>query len=268
MGHLSQGNVESNGVKIHFNRAGVVGKPPLLLVHGFTDSGLCWSRTVKALEGDFDIVMLDSRNHGQSGAGEAGVGELAADIAAVVTVLGFDRSFVLGHSVGASVAAGFAANYPGLISRLILEDPPWTKARPEDEAILIKRQKGFREYVSSMKQKTESEIIAVGKSLHTTWHDDEFPAWAESKKQVLPEAMDRLDRGDWTELVPKIECPTLLIYAENDNGFDGIVTEATARRVEGLNGLIRTHYVKGAGHNLRREQFGSFIAAVREFLTE
>lgn len=270
MDHLPDGNIVSNGVKIHFSRAGVVGKPPLVLVHGFTDNGLCWSRTRMALERDFDIVMVDSRNHGQSGPGEAGIGELAADLAAVVTALGFDRCFVLGHSVGASIATGFAGNYPRLVSRLILEDPPWTKALPDDEddAVLMARRKGFRKYVTSMKQKTESEIMAYGKSLHTTWHEDEFPAWAESKKQVLPEAMDLLDTGDWTELVPKIACPALLLYADNDDGFDGMVTEAMAGRVEGLNANIKVHHVKGAGHNLRREQFGSFIAAVREFLAE
>ena len=270
MDHLPDGNIVSNGVKIHFSRAGVVGKPPLVLVHGFTDNGLCWSRTRMALERDFDIVMVDSRNHGQSGPGEAGIGELAADLAAVVTALGFDRCFVLGHSVGASIATGFAGNYPRLVSRLILEDPPWTKALPDDEddAVLMARRKGFRKYVTSMKQKTESEIMAYGKSLHTTWHEDEFPAWASQKSRfcLRPWTFWTLATGlNWYR---RSQCPALLLYADNDDGFDGMVTEAMAGRVEGLNANIKVHHVKGAGHNLRREQFGSFIAAVREFLAE
>jgi N-formylmaleamate deformylase len=78
--------------------------------------------------------------------------------------------------------------------------------------------------------------------------------------------MDRLDLGDWIDQVPKIECPAVLIYGDNDGGFDGIVTPETALKVETMNGNIRAHHVDHAGHNLRREQFEPFISIVRKFL--
>ena len=78
-----QGDISSNGIRIHYYRTGGVDKPPLILAHGFTDNGLCWTRTAEALMSEFDVVMVDARNHGLSGAGPADVGSLAADLAIV-----------------------------------------------------------------------------------------------------------------------------------------------------------------------------------------
>ena len=119
-----QRDISSNGIRIHYYRTGGVDKPPLILAHGFTDNGLCWTRTAEALMSEFDVVMVDARNHGLSGAGPADVGSLAADLAALVAQLELGVVSALGHSVGASVVATFA-DYPDLVARLVLEDPPW-----------------------------------------------------------------------------------------------------------------------------------------------
>lgn len=70
----------------------------------------------------------------------------------------------------------------------------------------------------------------------------------------------------YVEQVPRIQCPTLLITAEN-----GIVSEATAKNATKLwtsKSLFRSVRIKGAGHNIRRERFDEFIAALTRFLEE
>ena len=62
------GDISSDGIRIHYYLTGGVDQSPLLLAHGFTDNGLCWTRTADALMSDFDVVMVDARNHGFSGA--------------------------------------------------------------------------------------------------------------------------------------------------------------------------------------------------------
>ena len=64
-----EGDVLSSGINVHYYRTGIGTKPALLLAHGFTDNGLCWSRTADALSADFDVVMVDARNHGSPGQG-------------------------------------------------------------------------------------------------------------------------------------------------------------------------------------------------------
>ncbi|MAI15856.1 MAG: hypothetical protein CMP94_00535 [Gammaproteobacteria bacterium] len=79
-----QGDIYFSGMRINYYYTDGVDKPSLILVHGFTDNGLCWTRMTEALMSDFDVVMVDARNHGLSGAGSADVGSLAAHLAAVV----------------------------------------------------------------------------------------------------------------------------------------------------------------------------------------
>lgn len=161
--------------------------------------------------------------------------------------------------------AGLAAFYPQLVSRIVLEDPPWTLPRGSlDPEKKIQRSEGFRKFAASLAGQSEEQIVEDGKKLNVTWHDDDFPAWAASKRQVSLDAMGLLDLGDWTDIVPRIQCPAYLIYADSDK--DGIVSASLAKEVERRNSQFSTHHVIGAGHNVRREQFDGFITAVSEFL--
>ncbi|MBV9356972.1 MAG: alpha/beta fold hydrolase, partial [Chloroflexi bacterium] len=76
-----EGDVVANGIKQHYARTGG-DKPVLVLAHGASDSGLCWTRLAQALEGEYDVVMPDARGHGHSDAPESAYGSVdqAADL--------------------------------------------------------------------------------------------------------------------------------------------------------------------------------------------
>ena len=52
------GDIVVNGLTLHYTRTGGA-KPPVVLAHGFSDDGLCWTPVAEALEADFDVVMVD-----------------------------------------------------------------------------------------------------------------------------------------------------------------------------------------------------------------
>lgn len=269
--HWREGDVESAGVNIHYYRTGAGHKPALVLAHGFTDNGLCWFRTAKQLEAEFDVVMVDARNHGKSGQGPAHQRDLADDLAAVIIQLGLAPALVAGHSVGGSVATALAAYHPALVSALVLEDPPWKgphktplQAPPQEASKLEARAQAFRDTVATLALQTHDEIMAAGKRQHPSWHAEEFPPWATSNLQVQAEAMACLVLEDWTELIPLIRCPTLLVHADVDKG--GMVSAQTATAVRALNPLVTTQHITGGGHNLRREAFEGYIDALEPFL--
>jgi pimeloyl-ACP methyl ester carboxylesterase len=267
MKDLSEGDVDSEGVNVHYYRTGSGDKPALILAHGLTDNGLCWTRLAKELEERFDIVMVDARNHGGSGVAKAGRKELAGDMAQVITELGLDQPAAIGHSVGAGVVASLAADHPHLVSRIVLEDPPWFSGQAvDDEAKTRKRRAAFREHMEQMAAMTLTQISDFGKELSPTWADEEFPAWAASKKQVSPEAMDNLDLGHWMETVPRVQCPALLVYADAECG--GIVNQDLVSLVQAENSRIKSHQIADAGHNIRREQFGEYVDVIKRFLDE
>ena len=54
------GTIEVDGARIHYSRTGS-GRAPLVLLHGLTDDGACWSRVAAVVAEDFDLVVPDAR---------------------------------------------------------------------------------------------------------------------------------------------------------------------------------------------------------------
>lgn len=253
------GTVAVTGGELAYHRTGGEG-PVLVLSHGLTDSGLCWSRFAQALAPDFDIIMLDARGHGLSTRiGERRLQSPGEDIGEAVEGLGLVRPIVMGHSVGARATAEYAAAYPDFVSKVILEDPPLLP--PSTEAEAVRRRGRFARQVEQYRAMTDAQITAAGKAASPTWHDDEFPAWTMSKRQVDPDAMPSYP-VPWQQTIAAIAAPTLLILG--DSG--GLVTQEIADEACALNGNITSVLIPGAGHNVRRENLAAVLAAVRSFL--
>jgi pimeloyl-ACP methyl ester carboxylesterase len=265
MAQWQSGDVTANGIKIHYTRTGG-GRTPLVLNHGATDNGLCWTPVAKAFEAEYDVVMPDARGHGFSDAPTEGYGtaERAADLAGLIEALRLDRPFVGGHSMGAGTALRFAADYPGMLRGAILEDPGFRAADAPA------RPGGPRQMVLQHKEKTRDELIAHAREAHPAWGEDELGPWADSKLQVsvnfgnAPRAFP--ERPDFRELLPKVRVPVLLITADPDRG--GIVTPEVAAEAQRLLPSLTVARLSGAGHNVRREQFGRFLEVVHAFLKE
>ena len=260
--------VRANGITLNTYRTGG-DRPPLVLLHGITDNGLCWKRAAQALERDYDLIMIDARGHGRSDAPPSGYSpdDHAADVAGVIRALGLERPALLGHSMGAMNAATVAANYPDLVRGLVMEDPPWQWETPTErqrtEALAE-----WRQGIQEQRSQTREALIAAKRAESPMWDPIEFDAWAESKLQTSPQVVEYITaaRTPWRELVRRIACPTLLIYADADRG--GLVTPAVAEEVRRLLPNGRVVHISGAGHNIRREQFESYLAAVTAFLAE
>ncbi|MGK2947895.1 MAG: alpha/beta fold hydrolase [Acidimicrobiales bacterium] len=87
--------------------------PPLVLVHGITESRHSWDPLVDDLAADHTVVAVDLRGHGASGlAAEYGAEVMASDVAAVVAAEGLADPLVVGHSLGGIVATALAGAHP------------------------------------------------------------------------------------------------------------------------------------------------------------
>jgi pimeloyl-ACP methyl ester carboxylesterase len=116
--HWTQGDVAANGIRQHYYRTGR-NKPPLVLLHGILEGALTWLRTARALEQDYDVVMVDTRGHGDSDGIATGYSQalLAADAAGVICALGLGPVRLLGFSQGAGTAILVAADHPAWCAR-------------------------------------------------------------------------------------------------------------------------------------------------------
>ena len=264
MNQWNEGDVVVGGLPLHFYRTGGTDKPTLLLAHGFSDNGLCWSRVAREMEAKFDLIMVDARNHGQSGRGICSSDDLADDLAAVISGLSAAPTFALGHSMGAGTVAGLAARHPALVTKIALEDPPWAEnPGVEDDATADKRREGFRKFLEGVSDMSDEAILAMCKKQHPDWSDDEFPAWVQSNRQVGSDALAGMKYRDWRDNVAKIQCDTLVIHGDEDRG--GMLKEAVVDRLIQDNDCFSAQHIPGAGHNIRREQFELYMKAVQSF---
>jgi pimeloyl-ACP methyl ester carboxylesterase len=262
------GDVVANGIVVHYYRTGG-DKPPLVLNHGFTDNGLCWTRLALALEGDYDLIMPDARGHGLSDGPEEGYDDdnRAADLAGLIQALNLGRPAVMGHSMGAATTAMAAARYPELVSCIVLEDPAWF-----DESVPRTRPRADFRSIIALGSRPLSEIEAAGRERAPTWHELEIGPWAVAKQQLSPNAVGARRRRlmCWSDVVPQVRCPALLVTGDPQVEASGraIVTPELAGRVAAMNPNFRVVRIEGAGHSIRRMQFEPYVRAVSAFLGE
>jgi len=262
------GEVGANGLRLRYYRTGVDG-PPVVLAHGITDSGLCWPRVAEALADGYRVITCDARGHGRSESphGPYTQADQADDLAGLVRALGLVGPILMGHSMGADTTATAVARHPNLASAIVLEDPPWRDEPPAAPQTLT----SYRERLETYRSMTRDQLIAYGKERNPNWHDAEWEPWADAKLAVSPAMIERLQwsPSPWRETCPKITCPTLLVIAEagdRPDGLGAIVTEEVAAEALALMPRAQVARISGAGHNIRREAFHDYIAAVRTFL--
>lgn len=270
MSQWSEGDVVANAIRIHYHRTGG-DKPPLVLSHGATDSGLCWSRLARALESDYDVIMPDARGHGQSEDPSDGYAsdKRAADLAGFIEALKLEKPAVGGHSMGAQTTFYLLATYPGLARAAILEDPVFRPRNDQQtEAERRARAEQMRRSMDERKALSRDEIIARGRTQNPTWAAEEFGPWADAKLQLKPSfgAPRAPETLTWWEALAKITTPILLVTGDPERG--AIVTPEVAQEAARVAPNLEVVRLAGAGHNIRRERFEGFVEAVRAFLAK
>ncbi len=266
----ASGMVIANGVNLNYYRTGG-SKPPMVLLHGVTDDGLCFSPIAYVLAENYDVIMVDMRGHGKSEAPETGytLTVMAGEVAALIKELKLEKPIIMGHSMGAITTLTLAGLYPDVARAIVLEDPPpfWMikktdKSEPPSPNMLAL-------WIASNKRKTKEELFTEVRTGNPGWAEAELEPWVNSKLRYSPRIvemvqMDDLPEMDFESLVKNVTCPVLMLTADTQKG--AIVTEKDAAALnQGIPQLEVVH-IDGAGHSIRRDQFGRFMQAVQTFL--
>ena len=119
-------NVEANGLRFHVAEEG--DGVPVLLLHGFPDTGDVWRHQLPALAGaGFRAIAPDLRGRGRSDRPEGveayALPKLVADAAGLLDALGVERAHVLGGCIGGPYCLGVVQAAPGRITAAVLQQP-------------------------------------------------------------------------------------------------------------------------------------------------
>jgi pimeloyl-ACP methyl ester carboxylesterase len=117
----SLARIQVEGAQIGYRRIG--NGQPLVVLNGFAATSADWDPSfIDGLASSNDLILLDHRGIGSSS--DAGkpfdIAQLASDVAHVIETLGFERTSVLGWSMGGFIAQTLALQHPDRVNKLIL----------------------------------------------------------------------------------------------------------------------------------------------------
>jgi 3-oxoadipate enol-lactonase len=118
------GTITREDVNVSYKIDGPLGQPAgtVVLLHNIFCDRRVFDGVVASLRNRHRTIAIDFRGHGASGLGHRpyDVGDLVADVVAVLDHEGVARAVVVGQSLGATVALELALAHPDRVERLVL----------------------------------------------------------------------------------------------------------------------------------------------------
>jgi pimeloyl-ACP methyl ester carboxylesterase len=110
---------------------------PLLILHGYFGMSDNWKTLGNQFSEDYQVHLIDQRNHGRSFHSVAFNYELLAeDLYNYIQHYQLKKIALIGHSMGGKTAMFFATKYPDLVDKLIIVDISPKEYKPHHNAIL------------------------------------------------------------------------------------------------------------------------------------
>jgi pimeloyl-ACP methyl ester carboxylesterase len=263
---VRRGLAQVDGLRLAYWEAGA--GPALLLLHGIGGAGESFAPQLAALADRFRVVAWDAPGYGASGdhpQTRPSPRDYAAAAAGLLAMLGIARAHVLGHSLGALIAAALARHHAERVARLILASPaagyrlgagqpypPALQARLDDLAALGP---------SGVAEKRAAQICAPGAD----------PAAVAAVRRVMSQlrpigyaqAVGLLGAGDILADAPAIAAPTLVLCGDADTITPPARCQAIAAAIAGAG----YQSLGPVGHACYAENPAGFAAALVAFLT-
>jgi N-formylmaleamate deformylase len=258
-------DVKANGITLHYYRTGNGSLPPMVLSHGYTDNGLCWTDLALAMEKRYDVIMYDLRGHGLSEAPASGYGinDNVSDIVGLIKALKLSKPVIIGHSLGGSIAAIVAAQYPDIPRKVVLIDPPGLLKPLFPTAEDINRARSwFTSDMNNLKKLSKEELIKVASQRHPAISEAARGRWADSKMQMRPQIVDSvLTIPPLKPYLSKVTIPTLILKADANEAVRKMEIDAVSAQHN-----IIIYHVRGAGHLVHLEKPEESLAVLNDFL--
>lgn len=246
----------------------VTGKgSPLVLLHGFPFNRTLWHDQVEALGGRYRTICVDLRGHGETTATNtpATMEEMAGDVAALLDELQIKRVVLGGLSMGGYVALAFYRRFPERVRALILAD-----TRPQadtDEARRNREETATRALSEGMTVIADAMLPKLFAPATYTARPDIVARVHEMILSTKPQGAASALRGmalrrDQTELLRKIDCPTLIMVGSLDAITPRRDSEVMLREIRGA----WFEVIEGAGHVSNLERPEEFNHTLEHFL--
>ncbi len=239
----------------------------LVLLHGFPFDRSMWREQSEVLSAGCRVIAPDLRGLGETPLGDAAatMDEMAEDVAALLDALGVERVVLGGLSMGGYVAFEFFRRFPRRVRALVLAD---TRPQADNEEGRRTREENARKVLRDGMQPLVDSMLP--KLLSATTRENRGDVVGRVRSMMLaarPEGAAAALRGmaerrDQTELLTRIEVPTLIVVGVEDTITPTSDAEEMAAKIGGSR-LVR---VEGAAHLSNVERPEEFNRALADFV--
>lgn len=268
--------------RFHFLEWGDPARPAVLLLHGGNQSAHSWDLVSLALSGEFHVLALDQRGHGDSewsrGA-HYGIDEMMEDAAAFIAAAGLERPVVVGHSMGGMVALTLAHRQPETLTGLVVVDvgPEVSEhgtrmirdfvgrnVEFDDLEEFLDRVQRYDPYRprAHIERTVKYNLLRRADGRYVSKNDRRRYPPPEQTSAAAAEGARRLPGAPSLAELGTLDLPTLIVRGGDSN----VLEQGAAERFAAALPRAELTVVEGCGHNVASQNTRGFLTALTPFL--
>jgi len=254
-----------DGAELYWEREG--SGPPLVLGAGLGGTASWWAPNRAAFAARFTLITFDQRGTGRSSrVPVASIGQMAADLVAVLDAADVESAHYLGHSTGGAIGVATALDYPKRLRSLLI----YASTTHGD---------AYRRRVFALRERLLSGLGPEAYAQYSSlllyppyWINANAERLAAMEKEAAgalgPAAVQAsrlsaiLDFDRRSEL-GRIRIPTLVLCANDDILTPRYFSEEYAKLIPGA----RSHWEARGGHALSRTEPATFNRIALDFFS-
>ena len=253
--------------------------PALVFAHGLGASWQSWLENIPEFARDHRVVAMDLPGFGYS---ESPSEDISIEYYAnwtfrLLDELGIDAAAVVGNSMGGFVSAELAIKVPARVQRLVFVSAaifwqnrrraqPLVQLARMSDAVVARALVRATDDIATRRRLRYAALATAGFRYPQYVSDELAHEMVRSARRTdgfLP-ALQALAGYDLEEELPKISCPTLIVWGANDQ----LVSVKDAERLEDLIPASRREVFERTGHVAMLERPERFNRLLEEFLAE
>ncbi|MEO7978343.1 alpha/beta hydrolase [Flavobacterium sp.] len=194
------------------------GKQAIIFIPGFASSGEVWNETKTNFEKDFTCYTLTMA--GFAGVQPQGVitfENWKTEIAHYIKANKIEKPIIIGHSMGGGLALAIAADYPELISKIVVVDALPSLAALMDPSFKSKENNDCSPMITQMAGMSDSQFydmqkMGIPRLVENTSKQDLIISWSvKSDRKTFAEMYCDFSNTDLRNKISTIKCPALIL---------------------------------------------------------
>lgn len=260
------------------------GEKTIICIHGLTANCRAWDLMAQALSPEYTVIAIDLRGRGQSDKLDTGYSpdHHIQDLLCLMEDLNIEKTFLMGHSLGAFISLVFAARHPQRLEKLILVDGAGDLTQAQMDQVFI----GIKPALDRLTQTFDSKEAYMDQMKSapyiTPWlpHIDlHYQYEIESTKggyrtniclKHIQEESVNVRKINCASLYTRVQCPVLILRAPQGliSQDDLLLPEEVVRKMLMMIPNAQRFDVKGTNHyGIIFQPHGDRDKAILKFLS-